>query len=159
MASYSLSSPAVGMTGDIHDEARNPVGMSARDTEGRRWVYLKGVANTVEGSVVTFDEAGVTTLLAANAKGPVAVAGAAIVASKYGWYCREAEVGVGVRVVTATADNTLGGRETTDGEIGDGRAAGDEIYNLFIRGANSSGSTALTTCQLFNPFVDDANGA
>jgi len=128
------------------------------DTEGRLWVYMLGVASTVQGSWVTYDEALATALLAANAKGPVAVAGAAIVAAKYGWYCVFAPKGVSAMVAANTADNGNLGREGADGEAGDGRVAGDEIYNARARAA-TAGAAALTTCQIMFPFVDDANGA
>jgi hypothetical protein len=157
MAEY-FRDPVVGSTDEIHDSAKNPVGLTARDTEGRLWVYLKGVASVVEGSWVTYDEAGVTALLAANAKGPVAVAGAAIVANKYGWFCVFAPSGVSAMVAANSADNTQIGREGADGVAGDGRAAGDQIYNCWSRGA-TSGAAALTSVQIMFPFVDDAYGS
>lgn len=145
-----------GDTDAIHDSALNPVGSRAADKDGNEYVYMKGVASTLAGSWVTFDEAGVTTLLAANAKGPVAVAMAAIVAGKYGWYLRS---GTASALLAANcADNALIGRETTDGYAGDGRAAGDEIYNAISRGS-TAGAAALAAVQIHNPFVDDANGA
>ena len=50
------------------------------------FIYLKGVASTVVGSVVAFDEADVTALAAANAQGRIGVAMSANVASSFGWY-------------------------------------------------------------------------
>jgi hypothetical protein len=157
MAEY-FRDAVVGNTDAVHDSALNPVGLTARDIDGRVWVYMKGVASCVEGSWVTYDEAGVTTLLAANAKGPVAVAGAAIVANKYGWFCVSAPCGVSAMLAANCADNVLIGREGADGVAGDGRAAGDEIYNAISRGS-TAGASALTTVQINHPFVDDANGA
>jgi hypothetical protein len=149
-----------GATSDIHTSAKHILGFEAVDIEGGVWKYMKGITSCAQGSHVTFDEAGVTALLAANAKGPVAVAGAAIDANtKYGWFQVISGPSSQARIVTATSDNTLGGREGADGDVGDGRAAGDEIYSYFIRGANASGSTALTAVQFYRPFVDDAKGA
>jgi hypothetical protein len=146
----------VGATDAVHDSALNPVGSRAFDKDGNEYVYMLGVASTLAGSWVTFDEAGATALLVANAKGPVAVAMAAIVAAKYGWYLR---AGTCSALLAANcADNALIGRETTDGYAGDGRAAGDEIYNAISRGA-TAGAAALATVQIHYPFVDDANGA
>lgn len=142
----------------IHDSDKQGVGAMVRATDGSEWIYLKGAASTVKGSWVTFDEAGATTLLAANAIGPVAVAGAAIVANKFGYYCRRAPLGVSARLAANCADNAKIGREGADGDAGDGRAAGDEIYNAITRGS-TAGAAALTTVQIFDPFVDDANGA
>jgi ABC-type uncharacterized transport system permease subunit len=52
-------------------------GSRVQDKDCNEYIYLKGVASTLAGSWVTYDELGVTTLLAANAKGPVAIAMAA----------------------------------------------------------------------------------
>src|SRR6478752_3435722 len=54
---------------------------------GGEFIYLKGAASTVLGSWVTYNADDYsTTLLAANAIGPVAVAMGATVASTSGWY-------------------------------------------------------------------------
>jgi len=148
----------VGDTTSIHTTLQNPLMTRAIDTNGNEWLYMLGVASTVEGSWVTYDENGVTALLVASAIGPVAVAGAATVASTWGWYCVKAQNGVSAMVAANTADNTKLGFETTAGHAGDGKAAGDEIYGAMARGA-TSGSAALATVQINNPFVDDVNGA
>lgn len=134
-----------------------PLGTRQRDKAGNEYVYLKGVASTLAGSWVTYDEAGTTALLAANAIGPVAVAMAAIDStSEYGWYCVYGSCSA--LLAANCADNVKIGRETADGYAGDGRAAGDEIYGAISRGS-TSGSAALTAVQIYYPFVDDANGA
>ncbi len=78
-----------GLT-DVDSTARFDIGTRHEDGDGNIFVYLQGVANTVAGDFVTYYitsiTAGVTTRLVANAKGLVAIAMAAIVASKYGWY-------------------------------------------------------------------------
>lgn len=153
-----LLSVTAGTTATIDTAAKHSVGQIAVDQAGRLWVYMQGVASCLEGSFVTYDEAGVTTLLAANAKGPVAVAGAALVAATYGWFCVFATAGVQARLAANCADNALIGRETTDGLAGDGRAAGDEIYNAITRGS-TAGAAALAAVQIMFPHVDDANGA
>ena len=73
---------AVGALTNVDDSALNTVGDKVYDERGREYLYMKGVADTVQGSWVTYDELGVTALLAANAKGNVAVAMAAIIANK-----------------------------------------------------------------------------
>jgi myo-inositol-hexaphosphate 3-phosphohydrolase len=120
--------------------------------------YLKGVANTAEGSVVTFDEEGVTALIAANGKGFVAVALGATVANTYGWY----QVGgkAAAKCHTSSADNTTVGRENADGTIGDGRAAGDEIIGAMARSATDTPASGMCWLQLSGtPFVNDFIGA
>lgn len=138
----------------VFSAADHPVGSRAYDDEGNEYIFLKGLATTVLGFWVTYDEAGVTTLLAANAKGPVAVAMAAIVADKYGWYGIFGKIPS--MLAANCADNALIGRETADGYAGDARVAGDEIYGAITRGASTT--AAVKDCQLNYPFVDDANG-
>lgn len=122
------------------------------------FVYLKGAANTAEGVAVTFDEEGVTTLLAANAKGPVAWALAATVANTFGWYQRLGKIAADC-AAASLADAGVG-REGADGQIGDGRAAGDEIYGVLSRSATDTPATGFCWVQAFAyPWVDDANGA
>lgn len=132
------------------------LGTRKRHYDGTEWIYLKGVSSLVAYDAVTYDEAGVTTLLAANAKGPVAFAGAAIDATtKYGWFCIYGKCYA--NVVANCADNATLGRETTDGKIGDGRGAGDQIANTFSR--NSTSSAATIYIQTSYPYVDDFMGA
>ena len=141
----------------IDTVAKYAMGSRVQDKNCNEYIYLKGVASTVAGSWVTYDELGITTLLAANAKGPVAVAMAVTVADTYGWYqiCGSAEA----QIVTATAADTTIGYETAAGCAGDGRAAGDEIGNCMCRDANATGGTINCTVQIMYPFVDDFLGA
>lgn len=60
-------------TSVVDTSAKTTVLTRAFDSAGNEYIYLKGVASTIVGSWVTYDETGLTTLLAANAKGPVAV--------------------------------------------------------------------------------------
>lgn len=150
---------SVGALSDVDTTARNPVGFVAEGVDDfgnmAEYIYLKGIGSTIVGSVVTFDEAGVTALIAANAKGPVAIAMAITVASTWGWYCIKGTVKADT--VANTADNSTVGRETTDGKIGDGRAAGDQIANAFNREATTNAALAYT--QIDHPYVDDFMGA
>jgi hypothetical protein len=154
---------SVGKLTDIDTTARNPVGMviAGVDDFGNQaeFIYLKGVASTIAGSVVTYDHAGVTTLIVADASGPVAVAMAATVASTFGWYCISGTVLVDVvaNSLAAAAGGKNPGRETTDGKVGDGRAAGDEIANFFQRVTTTT--AALAYCQINRPYVNNFLGA
>jgi len=150
--------PVVGQPGDVHTSAQNEIGARALDQWDNEYVYLQGVASVVAGMAVTFDEAGVTTMLAANAKGPVAWAtGAVDATTEFGWFARYGNLLA--RLAINTADNALLGRETTDGEIGDGRAAGDQIYGVISRGSTGA-AVALTKIQTMTyPFVDDIYGS
>ncbi len=153
------SHASIGALTDVDTTARNTVGARTRGTDATgndaEYIYLAGCASTIVGSVVTFDEAGATTLLAANAKGPVAVAMALTVASTYGWYGIQGTFPTDV--VANSADNSTIGRETTDGKVGDGRAAGDEIANCFQRAATTA--AAVVNCQFDHSYVNDFIGA
>lgn len=158
MANLSAQGPvgAHANTDTIDTTAQVPVGTRMKDTAGNEYIYLKGVASTVAGSWVTYDEAGLTTLLAANAIGPVAVAMAATVANTWGWYCIFGSVSA--QLAANCADNARLGRETTDGFAGDGRATGDQIIGAISRGS-TAGATALTAVQIWYPCVTDDTGA
>ena len=120
------------------------------------YIYLQGVASTIVGSVVTFDEAGVTTLLAASAIGPVAVALAIVDATtEWGWYGLTGTFPTDV--VANCADNKYIGRETTDGKVGDGFATGDMIVGAMSRAATTT--AAVVNCQFSRGFVTDQLGA
>lgn len=143
---------------EVHTEQKYRIGREAKDSAGRTWKYLKGVSSLVAQDAVTYDEAGVTALLAANAKGPVAIAGAAVDAvTKFGWFCVLGD-SVTANGVANSADNAFVGRETTDGKLGDGRTAGDQIYGVIARSA-TSGAGDLTLQIFSRPFVDDAYGS
>jgi len=144
-----------GDTSVVDSTAQHTLGVRAKDASGNEYIYMLGVGSTIAGSVVTYDEAYATTLIAANAIGPVAVAMAATVASKYGWYCVFGTCDADV--VASSADNSTVGRETTDGKVGDGRAAGDEIIGMVQREATTG--AALAAVQLTYPFVNDKTGS
>lgn len=139
--------------------AANAMGTAVRGLDqiggAGEYIYLTGVTGTVKGSWVTFDENGITALLAANAVGPVAVAMAVIDANtKFGWYCVRGAVDA--MVAANTADNAKLGFETTAGNAGDGAAAGDAISGAVSRAA-TAGAAALTLCQIMYPSVNDTS--
>ena len=139
---------------------RNPLGTIVQGANGEEFIYMVGVASNAIGKAVTYDEAGVTTLLVTNAVGPVAISMSAAVAAEWGWFCILAPQGVDALVAANTAVDTLVGFETTSGNIGDGRAAGDQIYGIICRVANATAAAALREVQIWmHPFVDDIYGS
>lgn len=122
---------------------------------GNEYICLQGVASTAVGSVVTFDELGVSTLLAANAIGLVAIAQAAVDATtKRGWYLVRGSCQA--KVSASFADNANCYATATPGQIDDAVVAGDRVKNMIGRSAIASG-TALVQVQY--PFMDDALAA
>lgn len=158
MAFFVSTPPVVGAPGEVHTSQQNALLAEAMDNSFNHYVYLKGVSSLVSGDAVTYDENGVTTLLAGNAKGPVAIATADVDAStEFGWFLRQGVVSANLKA--NSADNGTLGIETTAGKLGDGRAAGDQIIGVIARGA-TSGSDAAATIQIASaPFVDDFQGA
>ena len=120
------------------------------------FIYLLGVASTVAGSWVTYEQDnGATALLAANAIGPVAVAMSANVASQYGWYqiygkCPSAAVLAGF------VDNANCYATATAGSVDDAVVAGDRVKNA--RGASAI-SGGFAEMELWYPFMDDGLAA
>lgn len=151
----SLSSPVQIFSGDttvIDTTQKYPFLQKAVDENGNEYIYVKGVSNAGAGSWVTYDEVGVTALLAANAKGFVAALMAALDANTdFGWACIRGNCEADL--AANTADNALLGRETSDGLAGDGYAAGDMIYGAMSRDATTDAATV--TVQLLYPFVTD----
>lgn len=157
--SFFVGHPAVvGKPGDIHTSALNPLGMEALGSDGIKYVYLKGVASTIAGSVVTYDTAGESALIAADAIGPVAIASAATVASTWGWYVRNTNHATcDINMAANSAASGHVGREGADGAVGDGRAAGDEIRGLVAPASTSA--AVYSGARIFDAYVDNSTGA
>lgn len=137
-------------TDAVDDDPTVQVGSRARDVDGNEYVYLKGVASTAEGSWVSFDEEGATTLLTADAVGRVGVAMAAIVADKYGWYQVYGKNTV-AKTDTVAADNAAY-IDGTNGRVDDAGVAGDMVFGAIIR---SSDDSNVATVELNYPAVYD----
>ena len=122
------------------------------------FIYLSGVASTAVGSWVTYNmDDGSTTLLAADAIGPVAVAMSANVASQYGWYQVQGKA-VG-KALTAYADNGLVYATATAGSIDDAVVAGDRVKRAKGASAVGTPSSGLAEFEIDRPFMDDATAA
>lgn len=150
-----------GVLGQVYtDGSINALGqlMEGQDSLGNfaEYVWLKGVASTIVGSVVTFDEVGVTTLIAAGGFGPVAVALAICDATtKFAWYGRTGTFPTDV--VANTADNAKLGRETTNGKVGDAPATGDQAVGMISRAATTA--AAIVNVQYDRAWVPGGLGA
>ena len=145
------------LTGVVDTTAALPMGTRAIDGNGGEYLYLTGVASTVVGSAVTYDENGITTLVVANAIGPVAFAMAATVASRYGWYCvKSPRGGMLVNTDAGITDNGLVYIDGTAGRVDDTAVTGDRLTNAIFRGTDTSN---YALCEFDYPWVTDAFGA
>lgn len=134
----------------VDSSATFALGTQVSDSNGT-YAYLKGIASTAIGSVVVYDEAGQTALAVANDVGPIAVAMAATVANKYGWYLIE---GSGSALTDNTVvDNTDVYLTATPGAVDDAVVAGDRIHGALFRAARTG--AGLVSIQLFSPMVDN----
>lgn len=118
------------------------------------FIYLKGLDSTVVGSWVTYNPDDFsTTLLAANAIGPVALAMSICVTGEYGWYQIQGK-GVG-KVLALFADNANCYATATAGSADDAVVAGDLVKNAKGASAIDTPSTGLAEIELYRPFMDD----
>lgn len=142
--------------------AVNPLGtiVVAKDSTygAGEFIYLKGVASTEVGSWVTYNADDFsTTLLAANAIGPVAIAMSANVANQYGWYQIQGKA-VG-KALAAFADDANVYATATAGSVDDAVVAGDRVK--LAKGASAVGtpSAGLAEFEIARPFMDDGLAA
>lgn len=140
----------------------HPLGKIIRATDptylSGEFIYLKGVASTAVGSWVTYNmDDGSTTLLAANAIGPVAVAMSANVASQYGWYQIQ---GKAVALCLAGfVDNANVYATSTAGSVDDAVVAGDRVKNATGASAIGVPSGSFAEFEIARPWMDDALAA
>jgi hypothetical protein len=157
-------STQIGWTapGNVDDDMKVPGGTVAtfRDAVlgGGEFIYLLGVANTILGSVVTYGISagvsltGTTTLWAgtANTGAPIAVATAAIVAAKWGWYQ------IGGAAIVATSGTVAAGNPLYFQTTGVAQAAavnGKQILGASAFSANGVPTTNQTMVTLNRPHV------
>lgn len=143
---------------DVDTSQKYRLGKRLKDSAGNEYIYLKGVANTAQGSWVSFDEAHVTTLLAANAVGRVAVARAAVDATtKFGWFQIYGKVSA--KVLASFADNGKIFATSTAGSVDDAVVTGDLVVGAIGRSAIDGGtSTGQAYVELNYPFATDVLG-
>lgn len=156
---YTIQNPWIGMQpiADTSTTALHPLGTKVQasgPTYGAgEFVYLKGVADTIVGSVATINyDDGSTTLLVADAIGPVGVAMSANVASQYGWYQIRGKAVVDAGTV---ADNGNVYATATPGEVDDAVVDGDMVHLAKFGSANGTPSAGLAECEIQYPYTDN----
>lgn len=143
-------------------DQKHPLGLIIQATDPTygtgEFIYLKGVASTAVGSWVVYNgDDFSTTLLGANAIGPVAVAMSASVASQYGWYQISGKA-IG-KALTGYVDNALVYATATAGSVDDAVVAGDRVKNALGASAVDTPSTGLAEFEIQRPWMDDATAA
>lgn len=137
---------------------RHPLGTIVRATDpvygAGEFIYLKGVASTVVGSLVTFDQyLGTTTLApATGGKGSVAAAMSANVANQYGWY----QI-AGCAAVKAPNAMVPGAEvfmlAATPGSVDDAAVNGEQVLNATVSTTTGTPSSGLGLIQINRPFL------
>jgi hypothetical protein len=116
------------------------------------FVYLKGVASTVVGSVVIFDsKLATTTLAVAGSRGPAAVAMSANVANQFGWYQVSGSAVAKAGTVVANASPYV---TATAGTIDDAVVAADKIDGARFKTADGTPSAGFAVLQLARPSLN-----
>lgn len=156
---YKIISPRIGMqaiaaTDTTQNHALGTIVTAEDPTYGTgEFVYLKGVASTVVGSLVNYDQTLGTTVLnpATGGVGPVAVSMSANVASQYGWYqiCGAAAVKA-PNAMTAGADVFM--LAATAGSVDDAQVNGEQIVNAKVSVTTGTPSSGLGVIQINRPF-------
>lgn len=162
--SWVISENRLGQSriGSVDTSAAVPVGTIVRADHriygSGEFIYLAGVADTAVGTWVTYRmDDGSTVRLAANAIGPVAVAMAASVASRFGWYQIHGKA-IG-RALALYADNGLVYATATAGSIDDAPVAGDRVKRAIGASAIDTPSAGFAEFEIDRPFMDDATAA
>ena len=138
-----------GDTSIIDTALQQQLGTRAMDVDGNEYIYLEGVASTVAGDWVTFDENYITTRAIANGKGRVGIAMAAIVASRYGWYQIYGKNTIAKGVSGSIDDNDQLFLTSTAGTVDDTDVAVDLIAGALARSADATG---VFTAELNYPI-------
>jgi len=117
------------------------------------FIYLKGVANTVVGSWVTYrSDDWTTALVVPDVIGPVAVAMSINDATTdYGWYQIQGKASAKAADV---ADNGLVYIDTDAGICDDAVVAGDKVHNATWASADDT-ATGLADVEIARPFCTD----
>lgn len=145
------SKPAAGEPGDVHATQANDLGAERRFSDGNTYVYLKGVTSCVDGSIVTYVPGTWTAaLLAAGAKGSVAIASGAVDAvTKFGWF---AVIGSDTAVCESSiVSNANCYAMATAGRVDDAIVKNDQVKNMKTTTAGVAGATA--TVAFNRPFI------
>ncbi len=156
---YVVQNPLAGfqpiaVTDTTQNHALGTIVRAVDPTYGEgEFIYLKGVASTVVGSLVDYDSYLATTALApaTGGIGAVAVAMSANVASQYGWYQIS-----GSAVVKAPNAMTVGAEvfmlAATPGSIDDAAVNGEQVLNAKVSTTTATPSSGLAVIQIDRPF-------
>ncbi len=140
-------------TSIVDSSLKGTLGRRGVDKNGNEYVYLLGIASTVAGNWVTFNEDYETALLTAGAVGSVAIAMAAITADEYGWY-QIFGINTIAKTDTISANKALY-IDDTDGRVDDLGISGDLVLNAYSKTASTDN---VATVSINYPSVSNDIG-
>ena len=117
------------------------------------FIYLKGVASTVVGSLVDYDPYLATTALspATGGVGPVAVSMSINVLANYGWY--QIAGAAAVKAPNAMTPGTdVFMLAATPGSVDDASVNGEQILNAKVSTTTGTPSSGLALITINRPF-------
>lgn len=139
----TIGAQGIAETSTTQNHVLGKIVRAVHDTYGEgEFIYLLGVASTVEGSLVKYNATTYQTVLATNTANqavPVAVSMSANVASQYGWYQIEGNAVIKKTTVAVTPQVKLY-LSTTAGRVKVLASAGLEIL-----GARTANLTTVVT--------------
>jgi hypothetical protein len=142
----------VGLVVDAQDDGGTIAG---QNLGGGRFVYLKGVASTQVGTLVSYDPfLNTTTIVPATGapSGPAAVSMSANVANQFGWYAVEGTVPVRAPNAMVVGANVFM-LAATPGSVDDAVVAGEQVLNAVAASTTGTPSAGLALVTLARPFV------
>lgn len=141
MAHFISPLPTAGAPGEVHTAQLNDLGAVRLYSNGNEYIYLAGAASVVDGECVMYRPGVFTAVrLATGVKGSLAVATAAVVASRWGWFMVTGSDTI--NTPSAIASNVplyIGG---VTGNIDDTAVKGDQILGAYLTTAGTQDGTA-----------------
>lgn len=157
---YITRNPIAGVQ-QIADTAtvqKHPLGMMVDADDpvygGGEFIYLQGIASTVVGSLVVYDQNLKTTALApaTAGNGPVAVAMSANVANQFGWY--QIAGAAAVKAPNAMAPGAdVFMLAATPGSVDDAQVNGEQVVNAKVSTTTGTPAAGLGIIQINRPFL------
>lgn len=153
---YEATGPWIGAQSltETSTEQKHPLGFTVTGVDPSlgmgRFIYLKGVASTVAGNAVVWDENFATTRTVAASRGPVGIAMSANVANQYGWYQIEGLATISALTVSADAPVSL---SATDGSLDDLTTAQYAVANARWQSATDTPATGFAYALITNPYA------
>lgn len=153
---YRITEPLLGSQpiADTSTVALHPVGTIVKAVDptygGGEFIYLKGVASTAVGSLVSYNTSNFTTTLGVVAEKvprPLAVAMSANVANQYGWYQISGVAVVAKLATVSFAANAALALASTGSGTAIATASGNEVQGAIIA-AVASAATGRTSVQV-----------